>query len=240
MNQQTLKVIPGDIIAQQDGPIWRIVKVLEVDPFPDGTLTAHCLTYNDSTTQPTAASVCALGIRVWHAPILTSSFGTGWDRISNQPVSKAELVGFTEYLKLTDFPRYISVTGQDANEIVRKANEHYSRASHLAERGQRSEAIEEYTRAIDRFPVFYEAIDNRGFTYMELGKYKDALVDFESSLRVNPNGMAAFFSRGECLLRLGQFGQAEAIFQQGLTRFPEQRTTFERFLQLARSKRAAG
>jgi tetratricopeptide (TPR) repeat protein len=171
---------------------------------------------------------------------LASSFGSGWERIANQPVSKEELVGFVEYLKLTDFPRYVSFTGQDSKQIVRKANEHYKRAYSLGEQGKRVEAIAEYSHAIDLFPLFYEAIDNRAFTYMELGKYKEALADFELSLRVNPNGMAAFFSKGECLLRLGQASAAEAIFSEGVTRFPEQRATFKKYLDLARSTRKGG
>ena len=73
--------------------------------------------------------------------------------------------------------------------------------------------------AVDLFPLFYEAIDNRAFTYMELGKVAEALQDFETSLEVNPDGEAAFFSRGECLMKLGQLLAAEAVFQEGQTKF---------------------
>lgn len=231
---EVLSVKPGDVIVKKDEGGWKAIKILAVDPWPDGSAAAHCLMYKSSATKPTMAFLRTAAVLAWHAPIDTGSFKQGWERIGNQAPSKEELVGFVEYLKLTDFPRYIAFTGQDSKEIVRKANEHYKRAYALGDQGKRVEAIAEYSQAIDLFPLFYEAIDNRAFTYMELGKLKEALADFEQSLRVNPNGMAAFFSKGECLMKLGDFKGAEKIFHEGLSRFPEQQATFTEFLEKVR------
>jgi tetratricopeptide (TPR) repeat protein len=236
MNQKLI-VRPGDLITQKDKDGWHAIKILAVDPWPDGTSAAHCLTYNPLPNKPSVASLKQAGVRVWHAPIDAGSFKEGWELLGNQSSSKDEMVGFVEYLRLTDFPRYVRFTGQDPKEIVRRANEHYKRASSLGDQGKRTEAIAEYSKAIDLFPPFYEAIDNRAFTYMELGKFREALSDFEFSLRVNPNGMAAFFSRGECLMKLGDLAPAEAIFLEGKTRFPEQHATFEKFLNHVRALR---
>lgn len=232
-------VRPGDLIIKKEGSDWKAIKILAVDPWPDGSAVAHCLSYEPMINKPTVASLKQAAVRVWHAPIDARSFST-WELVGNQAPSKDELSGFIEYLKLTDFPRYISFTGQDFKEIVRKANEHYKRAYELGDQGKRAEAISEYGKAIDLFPLFYEAIDNRAFTYMELGKNREALQDFEASLRVNPNGMAAFFSRGECLMKLGQLKAAEAVFQEGQTKFPEQRALFTKFLEQVRSLRKDG
>lgn len=241
MNHQELSVVPGDVIAQRGkNGAWHVLKILQVDSDPGSSPTAHCLSYNDAQAMPTVESVSKLSVRIWHAPIAAQSFSRGWERITNKAATKDELVGFVEYLKLTDFPRYVAFTGQDSKAIVRRANEHYQRAYQLGEKGQRIEAIAEYTKAIDLFPLFYEAIDNRAFTYMELAKYKEALADFEHSLTVNPGGVAAFFSKGECLLRLGQAAKAAVIFKEGITRFPEQRANFEKFLEVARSAARSG
>lgn len=221
MSQQSLEVAPGDVIVkQQEGGSWRVMKILQVDSLADGTSTAHCLFYNDAPDKPTGAFAGKLGVKIWHTPILASGLGSGWERISNQVVHREELIGFIEYLKHTDFTRYSSFTGQDSNDIVHQANEHYKRANHIAEQGRRDEAIAEYNRAVDLFPLFYEAIDNRAFTCMELGRFENALADFELSLHVNPDSVAAFFSKGECLLRLGQAPEAEVIFKQGLYSLP--------------------
>jgi tetratricopeptide (TPR) repeat protein len=238
--EQRLVVKPGDLLVQPDGKNWVAVKILEVDSWPDGIVTAHCLTYQPLSSKPTIDSLQQVKVRVWHAPIAAGSFAKGWERIGNRPATQEELVGFVEYLKLTDFPRYISFTGHDSKEIVRKANEHYKRAYYLGEQGNRTEAIAEYSKAIDLFPLFYEALDNRAFTYMELGKLREALLDFEQSLKVNPNGMTAFFSKGECLMKLGDLTAAEAIFKEGQRRFPEQRATFTKYLERVRALQRKG
>ena len=74
---------------------------------------------------------------------------------------------------------------------------------------------------------------------MELGRYRDALAGFEQSLEVNPNGMHAFFSKGECLMKLGDLAAAEAVFMEGQTLFPEHRPLFTGFLGKVRAMRAA-
>lgn len=235
-----LTVKPGDLIAMRDGQGWRAVKILEVDQWPDGSAAAHCLSYKPMTEQPTVESIAHAEVLIWHAPIDAGSFGEeGWTLIGNRPPVEGERAGFIEYLKLTDFPRYLEATGRDAKEVVRQANVHYLRANELCEKGQRDEGIAEYSAAIDLFPPFFEAIDNRAFTHMELGNYREALGDFEASLRVNPDGEAAFFSRGECLMRLGELETAETVFEEGLTRFPEKKTLFMDFLKQARGRRAA-
>jgi tetratricopeptide (TPR) repeat protein len=228
--KQMLMMKSGDVIVQQDKNGWSAIKILAVDAWPDGTSAAHCLTYKPVQTKPTVKSLESAEVLVWHAPIDAASFNNGWEKIGNVAATKTELIGLVEYLRLTDFPRYLKFTGQDGNELVRKSNAHYERANTLANQGKKSEAIVEYTHAIEIFPLFYEAVDNRAFTHMELGKFREALADFEESLRINPNGMAAFFSKGECLMKLGDLKSAEAIFREGQGRFPEQRDLFKKFL----------
>lgn len=239
-SKETLMVKPGDIFVQEDKTGWYAIKILAVDPWPEDSPSAHCLTYQSVSSKPTIQSLQQTPVLIWHAPIDAASFSQGWELIGNQVPVKEEFVGFVTYLKLTDFARYIAFTGQDSKEIVRKANEHYKRAHALGDEGRRTEAIDEYSEAIELFPLFYEAIDNRAFTYMELGKIEEALRDFDQSLQVNPNGMAAFFSKGECLMKLGDLKSAEAIFSEGMSRFPAQRPMFAKFLKLVRDMQKNG
>jgi len=231
--EKRLLVAPGDILTKQQ-PLggWSTVKILLVDTWPDGSKAAHVLTYEDSAAKPDAALVAKLGVRVWHAPIDAASFGD-WERIANAPATEAEMQGFRVYLKMTDFPRYLEFTHQDAGKLVAAANEHYRRGIALGDAKQRKEAIAEYDKAIDLFPLFYEAIDNRAFLFMELGDYRTALAGFEDSLRVEPNGESAVFSRAECHLRLDEFEIAERLFGEGAKRFPARGEFFEKYRDLA-------
>ena len=230
----------GDLLVQHDTNSWKAIKILAVDPWPDATAAAHCLIYSSLPSKPTAQSLHDATVYAWHAPTDAGSFDEEWDLIGNHPPSTDKLVGFFEYLKQTDFSRYVSVTGQDSQEIVRVANTHYKQAYVLGDQGQPAAAIAEYSRAIDLLPLFYEAIDNRAFTYMELGMIQEALQDLEQSLRVNPNGMTAFFYRGECLMKLGDLAVAEAIFQEGAHRFPKHQAMFVASLDLVRALQRQG
>lgn len=234
MNQPTI-VKPGDIMSRpEENGEWQTVKILEVDQLSDGSAVAHCLWYETTQHRPDVSSLSGNDIRIWHTP-LAGDFATDWERLGNVAVAQEELFGFIEYLRRTDFPRYIDLTGQDLEEIVNKACEHYNHANTLVEQHKHKEAIMEYSTAIELCPPLYEAFDNRALTYMELGELDAAISDFEQSLRINPNGGLAFFSRGECLLRLGELQAAEEIFTEGLPRFPEHQANFMKLLAITQA-----
>lgn len=221
----------GDLITKQRDDGWSAIKILAVDTWEDGSSCAHCLIYAQLPARPTPAALAGAEVHIWHAPIdAQGMMNEGWETLGNQPPTQDDLIGFVEYLRQTDFARYAEATGQDLHEIATRANQHYENANKLGEEGKHEEAIAEYTEAIELFPPFYEAIDNRAFTYMDLGRNREALQDFEESLRQNPDGLAAFFSRGECLMKLGELAQAEAVFAEGQARFPEEQKLFADFL----------
>lgn len=220
----------GDLLIRRRDTGWSAVKLLAVDRWSDGSEVFHCCLYEPVEERPAEDNLESLRVSVMHAPIAAEGYRSGWEVLCSCPVADDELEGFHEYLKLTDFARFASVTGQDVSGLVARANDHYRRACALGDIEKRAEAIEEYSKAIDIFPLFYEAIDNRAFTYMELGDYVTALRGFEESLRVNPEGQAAFFSRGECLMKLGMNDEAAAIFREGAERFPDHRELYLRYL----------
>jgi len=53
--------------------------------------------------------------------------------------------------------------------------------------GQKLEAAEEFTRALDIDPANVAALVNSGTTLRELGKETEALARFESAVRVSPS-----------------------------------------------------
>jgi tetratricopeptide (TPR) repeat protein len=227
----------GDVLVAQKGDdSWSVVKILAIDEWPDKSQVFHCMFYEPSPRRPTAETIKSLNVVARHAPMSAQAYRDGWEVLCSTPVHDQELGGFHEYLKLTDFPRYATVTGQDVRMLVSRANELYRQACALGAPGEQESAIDLYTKAIDIFPLFYEAIDNRAFTYMELGDYTTALRGFEESLRINPTGNAAFFSRGECLMKLGLLDKAIAAFEEGAIRFPEHRDLYARFIAQSRMK----
>lgn len=223
-------ITSGDIISQrrEDGS-WHVVKILAVDEMPDNSATAHCLTYQPSAQKPTVGDMQNLQIYLPHSPVDVVEFSNGWQVIGNTPSTVAELSGFTEYLKHSDFQRYAEVVNQKVDDLVAEANRNFQLGQAARQEHQYTEAIEFYTIAFDQYPSFIEAIDNRAFVHMDMGQYSNAIRDFQRSLQLNPNGVTAFFAMGECLMKLEQYEEARLVFEAGLTKFPEKKDLFLEF-----------
>lgn len=223
-----LAVKAGDVLVQPlpDGQGWSALKVFVVDG-----ATAHCLTYETSAGKPALASLAHATVRTAHAPRAAASLAAGWELAGNQPATARELQG----LKYMDFELYVRLTGQDVDTIMRAATEHFERAGMHAAEGRRIDAINEYGKAIELYPAYTDALDKRAFAFMELGLHQQALRDLDESIYLNPEGMAAFFAKGECLLKLGHLDEAEAIFTEGQELFPEHASQFNEFLKRTRA-----
>ncbi len=68
--------------------------------------------------------------------------------------------------------------------------------------------IEFYSQSIEANPNFSPAYYNRGIAYYELGKYSEAVRDFDSSLKLEPNSALTYFYRGVCFQELNRLDRA--------------------------------
>jgi tetratricopeptide (TPR) repeat protein len=225
---QGLVIKAGDVLVQPvpNGQGWSALKVFAVE---GGS--AHFLTYEPLAAKPDLAMLAEATVRLAHAQRGGAALAEGWELAGNQPASERELQG----LKYMDFELYVRLTGQDTGTIMRTAREHFERAGVHAAEGRRIDAINEYGKAIELYPAYTEALDKRAFSFMELGLYEKALRDLEESLYINEDGVTAFFSKGECLMKLGHLDEAAAIFTEGQERFPEHATQFNEFLKRTRA-----
>jgi len=197
-----------------------------VDNLEDDSATAHCLTYQPCSRKPTVSLIKKLQVYLHHSPVDAAEFSQGWHLIGNTPSTISELSGFAEYLKRTDFKRYASITNQDIDALVAEANRYYQMGLVASQKRQFAEAIKWYSTAIEQFPQFFEAIDNRAFVHMDRGQYAKAIRDFQQSLQVNPTGVTAFFTMGECLMQLNRYDEASQVFEAGFTKFPDKKSLF--------------
>ena len=199
----------GDVIYIKTDDGYHVNKILKVDE--QGTF--HVLTYEPISRKPKEKDLKELTVSCYHAPIASLSDS---EFLTNIPVKEEDLEGYLEYLKMTDFKKYVEETGQDMDEIIERATEEFQRGNDLAEDGEFEEALLHYTETIQLFPLFYEALDNRGLTYMDLKKLDLAILDFNDSLEINPDGIVAAFSLGECFYKLGKFQKALEQFERSV------------------------
>lgn len=211
----------GDIFYIFSDNKYFVYKLVRKD---DQTQIHHVLVYKPFDVEPVNVNIKDLEILAKHLPIDNPK---NYKIIANVDVLPEELEGFYEFLKLTDFARYLEESGKTIEEVVNSANSFFLKADNAYKAENFREAIENYTLALQVYPLFFESIDRRAFAKMALGEYLDAIKDFEFSLMINPNSVIAEFAIGECFFKLGDFQKAVEQFEHTLKLFPEDDLTVE-------------
>ena len=189
----------GDIFYTKTDGKYNLFKLLVDDKEFE---CYHILTYSPLDNLPTVDSIDNLQVFVYHSPFDKKAFA-GATLLTNKQITANDLIGYHEYLRQTQEPNY----------YISIANSYYKAGLKLTDEKKHYEAIDSYTKAIDLFPQFFEAIDNRAFCKMDLGLWPDAIEDFKISLQQNPNSLLAEFSIGECYFKMGDYQNAKQQFE---------------------------
>ena len=80
------------------------------------------------------------------------------------------------------------------------ARECYQQGLELAAIGNYTEAIVEFTKAIEINPKFADAYDHRGLAYFAIEQFDRAIADYNSSLNLNSRQIEVYFNRAVALL----------------------------------------
>lgn len=75
--------------------------------------------------------------------------------------------------------------------VDKAALEHFQLAQQLAAKGEREKAVEEYTQALAAQPGLTAALLNRGNLLDDLGRFDEAITDYEAVQKAEPNNVAA-------------------------------------------------
>ena len=68
----------------------------------------------------------------------------------------------------------------------KEAQKHLERGMSFYNMDRFSDAITEFTKAINLYPSFAGFYSNRGAAYGQQGKYSEAIADFEKALQLDP------------------------------------------------------
>lgn len=195
----TISLQEGDIFYIKDKDQYHLYKLLVHDvPLQ----CYHVLLYYPLDHKPTTTDIASLQVKVYHAPIDDKGF-PDIQILAHSHISAEDLEGYHEYLRQTSPPEEWMLTAQ----------EYYFTGIQLSDAHKYPEAIDSYSKAIDLAPGFFEAIDNRAFCKMDMGRWSEAIEDFRLSLAANPDSMMAEFSIGQCYLKTGDLINAGRQFE---------------------------
>ncbi|XP_040186939.1 tetratricopeptide repeat protein 31 isoform X2 [Rana temporaria] len=88
--------------------------------------------------------------------------------------------------------------------------------NNMASKERFPEALHYYTEAIKLNPSEFRFLGNRSYVYDRLGQYKEALVDAQNALMLQPNFLKGHFRKGKALKGLKRYPEAILAFQQVL------------------------
>lgn len=101
------------------------------------------------------------------------------------------------------------------------------------------EALKAFTKSLELIPTFSDARNNRGATYLAIGQYNLAEVDFLAVLADNtyPHHWEVYYNLGMVYLRLGNVAAAEESFMKAIT---SSAPVYRAYLRLAEIQRQLG
>lgn len=82
-------------------------------------------------------------------------------------------------------------------------------------------ALNALNRALATDPNYAAAVYDRGYVYFELGRYKEALAEFERATQLNPTDYRAWFMRGSVHEYFEDVPQARRYYQKALALKPD-------------------
>jgi tetratricopeptide (TPR) repeat protein len=197
----------GDIFYTVLENKYHLHKVLKADQ--DFNM-YHVLGYSPMNTLPDPEKADEFSIFTYHFPIDKNGFENPI-LFKKSTVRDEELTGYHEYLRQT----------QNIDTIIQEATRYFHEGYSLTDQKKHEEAIEKYSLAVNLFPTLYEAIDNRAFCKMDLGRWQEAIEDFKLSLTIHPYSALAEFSIGECYLKMGNHSVARQYFERALVIEPD-------------------
>ncbi len=97
---------------------------------------------------------------------------------------------------------------QITQEIPKEARKAYEQGLKLQKENRAQPAIEQFTKAIDLYPGYFQALTERGNLWMAENKLAQAETDFEQALKLNSKYPPALRGLGYCQIQQKNFSEA--------------------------------
>lgn len=124
---------------------------------------------------------------------------------------------FQKVLELTSDPELLILSEQELINIetfaassVNESTEHFNTGETYYQNGDYTNALAEFTRAIELDPNYVAAYHHRSIVYANLEEYDLALDDIEKAILLSPDNSLLYHTRGLLYSDIGDFEQALA------------------------------
>ncbi len=125
-----------------------------------------------------------------------------------------------ELTLVKDVKKQVTLAAYEKNIRALSAMEWFERGYARDVSGDCGEAVRAYGKAIQLYPEYAPAYNNRGKCYARLGYYGRAVQDFDNAIALNPGLAITHYNRGNAYNRLGNYRQAITDFDRAISLGP--------------------
>lgn len=211
----------GDISTTYTNEKYYLVKVIDID---EENNIFHVSMYGPFDSVPENTPKNREKVFALHLPIQDLKAD---NILGNMPVTGQELKGYSEFLKITNFKKYVEINNLKVEDIANEANAEFALGNEKYEQQNFKDAIYHFSNALNIYPGFFEAADNRGLSRMAMGELNEAIKDFEFSTMVNPDSHIAYSCIGECYYHLKDFKKSKEYFLKSQEVKPDDEVTID-------------
>jgi len=129
------------------------------------------------------------------------------------------LIMFTYLVPVNEF--FKNLKAPENHSRFENASAWYDKGHALYERGNQSEAIQAFDKAIEINPQYADAWYNKGLSLYIQGKYDDAIKAYEKAIEIDPQYASAWYDKGLTLYAQGKYDEAVQAFNESIAIYPQ-------------------
>lgn len=112
------------------------------------------------------------------------------------------------------------------HKVPKEARKAFNQGVKFRDDGERDKALESFSRSIELYPEYFQALSERGDLYVLERKLSEAAADFERALKINARYGPALRGAGYCKLEKREFAEAAVDFERAISAEPDNGNTY--------------
>jgi tetratricopeptide (TPR) repeat protein len=123
-------------------------------------------------------------------------------------------------------PAEVLTAAEAEQRVPKDALKAFRRAEKFRKNNETDKALASYTRAVELYPGYFQALAARGDLLVLGRKLAEAAADFERALKLNPQYAPALRGSGYCKLERREFAEAVKDFEKAVSAQPDNTNTY--------------
>lgn len=123
-------------------------------------------------------------------------------------------------------PAEVLTAAEAEQRVPKDALKAFRRGAKFRKNDEADKALASYTRAVELYPGYFQALAERGDLLITRRKLAEAAADFERALKLDPQYAPALRGSGYCKLERREFAGAARDFEKAVSAQPDNANTY--------------